>query len=205
MVRRISQKTRGYHYRQERELILLILEGEQNKTESIYFSHFNAVQKKYTVRVMPGNETDPIRMAHKAEKTWTDEGCDAELDDHVYCVFDTDTDSRKQDAINKAFRLEAQGHFEVVLSNPCFEVWFIEHYGYTTKQFSSSSEMIQELRKHISGYNKSKDVFNDLYGNIDKAIQNAAKLDRHHESVGNTRGMQRNPSTEVYRIVEKLI
>lgn len=205
MVKRIPQKARGIHSRRERRLILIVTEGERNKTESMYFRHFNAGQKEYRVNIVPGNETDPVGMARKAEKVWTDSDCDADLGDAVYCVFDTDTDARKQREIDEAIRLSEQGHFEVILSNPCFEVWYIEHYGYTTRQFASDKDVLQELRKRLPEYTKSTDVFCQLSDRTEKAIQNTRLLERHHEETGHRRGMECNPCSEVYRIVERLM
>lgn len=205
MVRRVPQKSRGRYTRRERRLMLLVVEGERNRTETNYFRHFNALQKEYQINIVPGNETDPIRMAERAEKAWITEACDETFGDCVFCVFDTDTDVRKQREIEQAIKRSEQGHCEVILSNPCIEVWFILHYGYSSRLFQSNNEVIRKLNEYIPNYKKSTDVFETLSDHIDDAIKNARRLEEHHRSIGNRRGMESNPCTDVYRIVERLI
>jgi hypothetical protein len=62
--------------------------------------------------------------------------------------------------------------------------------------------VVRELRKkgRIPGYDKGdKEVFNIVMDNLDDAITNAKKLERHHDGIGTD-----NPSTKVYKLVEHL-
>lgn len=205
MVRKISQKARGVHRRRERRLILLVVEGRRNKTESLYFHHYNTTQNQYTIRIVPGNETDPVKMVNRAVIASSDEGCDMEFGDRVYCVFDTDTDQAKQEAIDRAARIAESHNVELILSNPCFEVWYVLHYKATSRQFASNEEVLRELRRQMPNYDKNVDVFAQLSDRTNDAIHNARMLETHHDKAGNRRSMDRNPSTDVYRIVELLI
>ena len=205
MVRHIPQKPRGKHRKRERKLILLAVEGRRNRTETGYFNQFNREQKEYRINFVSCNETDPIHLVKKAETAWQSEKCDAEFGDLVYCVFDTDTDSIKQREIDEAIRQAGRSNVGIVLSNPCFEVWFILHFGYTSKQFQSNEEVLRELRKNIPDYEKSADVFSCVQDKTEKAIQNAKRLEQFHAENHDRRGIECNPGTEVYKIVEKLI
>lgn len=204
MVKRVPQKSRGKYRRRERKLILLAVEGRKNITETNYFNHFNREQSEYSIRFVPCNETDPVNLVNKAEEDWIKEKCDAKFGDLVYCVFDTDTDPEKQNEIDEAIRLTQRSHVEVVLSNPCFEVWYILHFKYSSGSFNSNDEVIKALRKYIPWYEKNKDVFPELHSNTQKAVLNARRLEQYHKDNDNRRGIARNPGTEVYRIVEKL-
>ena len=96
---------------------------------------------------------------------WQSEKCDAEFGDLVYCVFDTDTDPIKQREIDEAIRQAGRSNVEIVLSNPCFEVWFILHFGYTSKQFQSNEEVLRELRKNIPDYEKISESMKSISRN----------------------------------------
>ena len=84
-------------------------------------------------------------------------------------------------------------------------LWFILHFGYTSKQFQSNEEVLRELRKNIPDYEKSADVFSCVQDKTEKAIQNAKRLEQFHAENQDRRGIECNPGTEVYKIVEKLI
>ena len=174
MVRHIPQKPRGKHRKRERKLILLAVEGRRNRTETGYFNQFNREQKEYRINFVSCNETDPIHLVKKAETAWQSEKCDAELQsekcdaefgDLVYCVFDTDTDPIKQREIDEAIRQAGHSNVEIVLSNPCLEVWFILHFGYTSKQFQSNEEVLRELRKNIPDYEKISESMKSISRN----------------------------------------
>ena len=83
----------------------------------------------------------------------------------MYCVFDTDTDPIKQREIDEAIRQAGHSNVEIVLSNPCFEVWFILHFGYTSKQFQSNEEVLRELRKNIPDYEKISESMKSISRN----------------------------------------
>ena len=74
--------------------------------------------------------------------------------------------------------------FNVISSDPCFEIWLLLHFTYTTKIYSShhkksaSSFVSDELRKYIDNYSKSdKSTFEKTILMLDFAIKNAEKLE----------------------------
>lgn len=147
----------------EKKLILIAVEGKNNRTETLYFAHFGREQKEYTIRFVPCNETDPVQLVAHAEQMWLKEACDKSFGDRAFCVFDTDTDPGKQQKIEAAIRNAEM--CEPILSNPCFEVWFLLHFSYTSRQFRSGSELIRELQKFVPAYSKSMDVFEKIQKN----------------------------------------
>lgn len=62
------QEKRGIRKRKEKRIIFLCVEGKTNKTEKIYFNHFNSVQDVYRVHFIQGNETDPLGMLKPQRK-----------------------------------------------------------------------------------------------------------------------------------------
>jgi hypothetical protein len=83
----------------------------------------------------------------------------------------------------------------LLLSNPCFELWYLLHYKSQSAELTSS-RCLSELEKHIDGYKKGilnaslKEV---LSTNKDEAIKRAESLK-----------VEKNPSTSIYVLIKKL-
>ena len=117
----------------------------------------------------------------------------------IYCVMDAEGESLLR-AIDKA----NANKMEPVLSNPCFEYWYILHFVKTGRPFHNDDEVVSELKKHYKDYTKSdKNIFGILYPDINKAARHAKQIlkERHQNSPNLT---QCNPATHVYKIVEYL-
>lgn len=65
----------------------------------------------------------------------------------------------------------------------CFELWFLLHFQYTTKEFNNGS-IIKELTKNVPNYKKNMNVFDKLYDKNVEAINNSKKLKKHHKNNG---------------------
>lgn len=91
-----------------------------------------------------------------------------------------------------------QNNVSLYLSNPCFEIWYLLHFRYSTKPYCSNDEAIKELNNYISDYSKSKDVFELIVGN-------SKKLEDYHLSNGTIDRIKKIPYTDVYKIVEMLL
>lgn len=110
----------------------------------------------------------------------------------------------KQEQIDQAVSRAKQNGIEVLLSVPCFEIWFLQHFQYSTGQLTGN-QAIKALRKYIPEYEKSKRVFFQLVSSTDTAIGNAKRLEKHHDELGvRVKSLKRNPSTEAYKLVELL-
>ena len=118
-------------------------------------------------------------------------------------IFDLDADESKGSQLKEAKEIAGKKSISIVSSNPCFEIWYLEHFGYTSKQFSSSAELIRELKKHIPEYSKNKSSFEILYPLTSAAVSNCMKLDEHHMQ-SDPGGLSEfsNPRTDVYKLVE---
>jgi len=199
-----QEKARGKATRKTKMVMLLSLEGN-NKTEKNYFSNFKD-NKKFAINFSNGNYTDPVNMAHALIEDSRYETLDFKRGDKAYCIFDTDVDPLKQVEIDKAISICSPKHAEVILSNPCFEIWFLCHFTNSTKHYSTNDELLKVLKRIIPGYDKHVDIFDKIKNNTSIAITNSKQLDDHHLSIGKMpRTMDCNPSTEVYKIVEILI
>lgn len=154
----------------------------------------------------------------------------------MYCVSDVDDNYIKdgilQPNIPKVLSLLEQAknenspvQYELLLSNECFEIWYILHfqdiaeplYRGTHDQKNSGlwkadkSNDISEIVKTTTGISKTKkknslDFFIVLQekGNEQKAIERAKKLESEALSRGNIYELSGNPATEIYKLIEFL-
>lgn len=106
--------------------------------------------------------------------------------DKVFCVFDRDTHSTYFNAIglvdvlNARHSIDDEPIFHAITSNPCFELWLLFHFTYTTQVFltshnkSAANNVEAELKKHLTSYGKSSaDVFSAVHGNVATAIKHS--------------------------------
>ncbi len=179
--------------REPRRTVYIICEGD--KTE---YSYFRAIRRELRLRsvhieIDPGSRSgsDPVRMVDYALAKQQAEDYDA-----VWCVFDDDGRCRASEALQMA----EDADMGVAFSNPCFELWYLLHFSYSTSA-CDQAKMEKRLRKHLPGYDKGADVFERL-PDRSVAAKNAANLRKHHEAAGNK--STDNPSTNVYELVEFL-
>lgn len=199
-----SDRQRNRKNRISKRVILVSYEGK-NKTEDIYLGNYNGRNNNYVIRKVPGNDTDPINLVEHTLVKVKEESLDLTGDDRAFCMFDTDVKPIKDLQISEAIRLAIENNIIPIVSAPCVEVWFLLHYRYSTAQYSSNEEVIDELKKYCAGYNKSYDIYPLIFGNTSKAISNAKKLEKFQlENGRKLQSVEANPYTEVYKIMEEI-
>lgn len=193
-------KQRNSKKRTPKRILLIKAEGK-NKTEINYFKNFES-DTIHVIQVK-GNETDPENMMRQLINQYnTDDLGDNDL---AVCLVDADFNFSKDAQLKKADKLiPKEKSIKLIVSNPCFELWFICHFIYTTRNYTSSDDVLKLLKNSIPDYEKnSLTVFDNLKKNGDqnKAINNAKKLEKHcldNNQQPHTVGF--SPSTEVYKI-----
>ena len=75
-------------------------------------------------------------------------------------IFDLDVDESKKTQLEKAKEDARKKNIIIVSSNPCFEVWYLEHFGYTTKPYVSSDEVVRDLEKEFLGIVRTHVILN---------------------------------------------
>lgn len=195
------QKARRAPY----ERIMIVCEGK--KTEPNYFKDLRRAFGLNPMNVVIADKKhglDPMSLVEYAMEEYKKEPDY----NHVYCVFDRDKHQTYDAAVNKisAYRMKKGARLHPITSIPCFEIWLLLHFAYTTRSFSTATMdsncalLISELIQYIPAYDKgAKDIF---IGDerLDKAIKNAKQLEEFHKTSGTD-----NPSTKVYRLVEHLM
>lgn len=207
---------RGSRKRRIKPVVLIVTEG--SKTEPGYFNHFRTRQKNVNVQVV-GNrtsagETDYNSLIRKAKEYQDKYDLSSADGDTVWIVADADVNYNNPNPIEKknmellhARKLAEQKGMEMIISNPCFELWYLLHFRYTTGFLKDFDAVKKLLAEHIPDYEKSDDVFAMLEENLGKATKRAKQLEEYHLKNRNILplGIAVNPYTEVYRLIEILV
>ena len=198
-----TKKQRGVERRKRNRFVFISAEG-RNKTETIYFRRLSVRSVRF--KFVSGSNTDPVKMSEDLIKKMQDDGFDSEIGDLAYCLVDGDNSAHKNQQIEQADILGHKHGFKVIFSNPCFEVWYICHFKYTAKQYASSKEAIEELKKCYPNYSKSD---TELRGfpleKISTAVENARKLEEWNEKQPGRKKhtVSYLPCTEVFKMIEE--
>ena len=174
--RRISND-RVRKVRKQKSKILIAAEGK-NKTEKTYFSNFEDGKKSYNITYARGNNTDPLKLVKMLIKEIDELKLDLQDDDVAYCIFDTDVDINKNKIIEEAIQLARKNNIKIITSSPCFELWFLLHYDYTTANMDSE-EVIKRLKEYYPKYEKNINIYPDIIKEIDLAIDRAKKIEKY--------------------------
>lgn len=204
MVRKVDQKKRGKVSRKTKKIILIGAEGK-NQTERKYFKAFNQVQSEYKIMAGKGNNTDPVGVVEDLLKSAKQEELDLKDGDMLACFIDVDFKNGRDQELRAAMKLARQNNVSVFLSNPCFEIWYLLHFRYSTKLYGSNEEVIKELGSYISDYSKSKDVYDVIENKIDQALLNTKRLESYHLENGTNDRLKKLPSTEAYKLIEMIL
>lgn len=196
MARNFSVKLRNTGRKTPKPVLLLVAEG-RNVTETLYFRQFQKQHASYMIKIIaPGSVTDPKGMLEKLETYWLRNGMDFTKGDRGFVVLDLDCDDRKAKLIKELETSSKVAQF--VISNPCFEVWFLLHYKYTTHVYLNGAEVLRDLRSFIPDYEKNKDITGLLSDKTEFALQNAEKLAEHYDKLGyKWPSNKENPRTDV--------
>lgn len=197
-----KQKQRNTGTRDRRRIVMLATEG-QNKTETLYFKRFTS--KSIRVLFTHGNETDPEKLMVRLLDEIADLGL--EQDDFAFCLVDADCNPVKDRQIAQADELAKGSIAELIVSNPTFEIWYLCHLTYSTKEYHSSSEVEIELKRQMPDYHKNRpDMYERTISEINTAIGRAEQLEKYNLNAGKKMHTSRfQPSTEVYKIVKTIL
>ena len=116
--------------------------------------------------------------------------------------------SNSSDSPSGVSRRPATALLHAITSVPCFEIWLLLHFTYTTRPFStagsdSNCALVMDAldrKGRIRGYEKgSEGIFQAISDKLEKAILYAEKLDDFHKT-----SRTDNPSTKVHELVQYL-
>lgn len=200
-----TPKKRKTRNRQPKKILLINAEGK-NKTEKNYFHSF--VSDSLVVHFCSGNDTDPVNMVKKLVAEY--QRYELGVGDFAACFVDSDFDEQKDKQLLEADRRlkdTKKKNIAMYVSGPCFEIWFLCHFGCPMRNYLSNKEVIADLVKKLGKYEKNdKNMAKILAGNESIAIENAKKLEEKCFAQGKKwHTVAFKNSTEVYKIFEKMI
>lgn len=206
-------RTRDSYRRREpqiepRESLLLVCEGE--KTEPNYFRFLRERLRLASVEVEIDRESGgaPISVVDRAielrerrERNASSSTVQAEYD-MVYCIMDVEA-PLPHPSLDQAIDKAKGNGLVVILSNPCFEYWYLLHFEKTATLMNSNDQLIRALKDHVQSYTKGGSEIHELvFPKTDDAIRHATQIIREKMYGQNLKNC--NPSTHVHRVVKKL-
>ena len=199
-----TPKKRNSNSRKRKKIVFIATEGK-NKTEKLYFKKFNS--DKVQIRFAKGGSTDPVSMVSELLSECKDMGFDSEAGDVAYCVLDSDFAVIKNNQLALADKKAEANEISLIVSSPCFEIWYLCHFDYSTKAYGSNEEVVDELKRKIPQYDKNKEgMYELLREKLEYAVKNAKKLEQYNLQDGKKpHTVEFMPSTEVYRIIETIM
>jgi hypothetical protein len=172
--------------RDERASFLILCEG---LTEKGYFTTMRKRGGPQIDAIAPNG--DHLSILREAVRRRSDEPDY----DAVWCVLDTELSSE----LTSCLVVEAKGgNIELALSTPCFETWLILHHVDHTAPFQSAEKAKKKLKNMLPGWREAATRFTDFQEGVADACRRAQRLDPTGED------HLKNPSTSVWRLVEKL-
>ncbi|HML75633.1 MAG TPA: RloB family protein [Anaerohalosphaeraceae bacterium] len=208
-----SQLQRRKPSLEPRNRILIVCEGKE--TEPNYFNHLkNKLRlpaQLIEIEIIPGNVCGSAARSivnyaiQKIRNSKRNNPFDL-----VWCLIDVEAPI--QTTLKEAYDhvlsyiapKDVQTKLQLILSNPCFEFWYILHFEKTCRAFALNAEAISSLKRHIPQYDKgNKTIPEQLYNKTATAINNSKLVlkekNQRDEDLRNC-----NPSTHVHKIVQYL-
>ena len=197
----MKRSVKQTYTKQRIPIIVLICEG-RNKTERLYFNHFNYRAAPYNLKIEDCESTDIESMVRKALHIWDDYQLDPEYGDHLYCLIDLDLNKDKLAKYLRIIETKKYRDIEIILSNPCFETWLLYYFTDNPKVVSSSQKAKIEISNYIDNYTESTDVIKicklDDFHKI--AIERSITKNLGYDKLG-TNLIDKNPYSEVQQIL----
>jgi len=193
--------------KEPRKSILIVSEG--SKTEPLYFNSLKSNLRLAMVDVeIVGEGAAPITVVDHAielraqKKRAAKKSLTQAAYDVVYCVIDVE--APKAESLSRAVNKAKDNKLEVILSNPCFEYWYILHFRKTSAPFNTSQDAKSALRREHCAYCESDTtIFDVVYPKTTDAIKHSKEVLREqHDDAEDLADC--NPSTHVHKIVEYL-
>ena len=194
---------------------MIVCEG--SKTEPHYLAELREVWgvPHSWVNIKPSEGSSPDRVVQTAEKLYAEDAQMGDSFDQVFCVFDRDAHPTFSQAVQRTRELASNGKpFKAITSTPCFEFWFLLHFGYSDAPFAragkkSVGDVVVSHFKTKAGltqYGKAqRGMAAQLQGKLAAATQHAAKL-RHSATKTQIYDPQihANPWTNVDELVQHI-
>jgi len=150
--------------------VLIITEG---LTEKKYLSHLKRRDAGFVVHVIESPRKDALSIVNHCKKEVSNRGLSTKRGDRLFCVIDVDYNSEQK--LMRAIETARRNKIDVILSNPCFEVFFLYHFMENVPSFSTPDEAVDLLKKYIPDYSKDNDYWHPLYDKQEAALRRVSR------------------------------
>ena len=199
MAKSHNRYQRPRNTREPKRKFVIATEGE--KTEKIYFNVWKQkVERTLVIKVIEAKDGDssPEKVLKRLEKFLKGKSeYDTKNGDEFWIVIDRN--SWKEEEILEVYRECKKKHYQLAVSNPCFELWLNFHQN-NPKSPKSCAECQKEVKKLLDVYEKNNYDAAKLIKEIAFAIKKAKSL--HLEE---SEPFPKDTGTHVYLLAEKLI
>lgn len=193
--------------RERYQKVLIVSEG--SKTEPNYFTEIKSHYEINTanIRISGKCGSDPVSVVRHGKELYAEEiQKGLEPYDRVFCVFDRDQHENFAEAVSLVDSFHPKNTYKAIISIPCFEVWLLLHYNYSSAEFisnggkSSGKLVMDELLRYWPNYTKGQHgAFEYLFNQMDVAIHSAARLNKEVTARGGD-----NPTSNIHELVTYL-
>src|SRR5580693_6587347 len=138
--------------REPYDYVLIVCEGA--KTEPAYFARLKILRRlsSANIKVMPADGSDPMSIVSFAENAAAGDNYD-----RIYCVFDRNEHTTYYPALQRITNsLDGKGGRLIAITSwPCFEIWVLLHFKYSSAAFvktsreSACDKVVGEVRQHL--------------------------------------------------------
>ena len=184
---------------------MIVCEGEKTEPEYLRGLRKACDLNPANIKIVSADGNDPVSIVREAIQTYRSNPGEF---DRVFCVFDRDGHANYQQALDLVANspLGRGGILTAIVSVPCFEIWILLHYAYSSAPVAASGgrsacdNVVAAIRRHLPEYEKAFDgVFEKIAPMLDAAITHAHRLALHNHGTGSD-----NPATKVHELVKYL-
>ena len=147
-------------------VVLVVTEGE---TERKYLDNLRIRDAGYALKVFRASNRSAIGVIQDCKKKIKGMGISLKNGDRAYRVFDVDENT--EDQLREAIDLAKKSNITTILSNPCFEVFYLYHYEKKLPPMKKPCDVKEYLSKYIDEYKESNDYWQILFEHQKKALE----------------------------------
>ena len=185
----------------------ILIVCEDSKSSPDYFEKLRETLRLGTVNVeVCGKEcgSAPINVVNYAKDKKRSVKTSTIIDkyDEIFCIVDVD----EHTSLGNAVQTARDNGIGLIISNPCFEYWYILHFEKTGSSYNDRPQLYKALEAHLKrAYSKSGcDFFEVIYPLTGTATKNSEDILR-SQWQGEADLRKCNPSTHVHRVVECIL
>lgn len=197
---------RENYKRVQNQRYLIVCEGTKTEPQYLHDLIEDLHIGPLIVRIAQNDGLSPDKVVAHALALYEDDAKRGDAYDTVYCVFDRDSHTTFDDAVQRTKDLSNAGKpLVAIASTPCFEIWLLLHFGYTDQPFyaagkKSVGDQVEATLKTKPGFKKyekgQNGIYNILKDTLDDALIHAEQLRNHCKKTASN-----NPATDIDQLV----